>query len=205
MKKLAILLRGQSHSTFYSHKIKKTVNYNNYINKFNELIKLYKTSFEVDIFLQTFESEILDKEDLLNKYKPVDYKIIKNICDPNEKTQSEIGKNIYQAVKCVIETFFNYCNKKNTTYDMVIIMRYDIIINKNIDINILDPNKYNLHGIFYKYNRIYSDDNILVTSQELLKKYYNALLKIENTKIGNLHFMVQYLEKELLFDLNIYL
>ena len=32
----------------------------------------------------------------------------------------------------------------------------------------------------------------------LLKKYYDALLKIENKKIGDLHFIVQLLDKQLL-------
>ncbi len=81
-------------------------------------------------------------------------------------------------------------------------MRYDWMPPVTLDINICNPDYYNVFGVFYKYNKIYSDDNILITSPENLQEYLKILVKHENTVMGNLHWVIQHLDNNRIINLS---
>lgn len=200
-KKLAILIRGQSQNIFYSHKKIKILDYKNFNNQYEDMIKKFDTDYEIDIFMHTFKSKYLNENEIINYYKPKAYNITESFISENTKCQSEIGKNIYFSLKNVIELYFNFCTQESIKYDLILIMRFDWFPNDNIDLNKINSNYFNVYGVFEKNKKIFSDDNILLTSHENLKEYNNALEKCKKLKIGNLHFIVQYLDKSKIFDL----
>lgn len=198
-RKMAILIRGQSANEFYSHKKIKRVNWENFKVQYEKLIEKYSEHFAIDVFLHTYKSNFLDENKLINFYKPKAYSITTSPTNTNAKAQSLIGKNILTSVKSVIEVYFDYCNINNQTYDVVLMMRYDWLPDVKTDFNLLDPNNYNVYGIFVKNGKTYSDDNILFTSSFNLNKYYSVLC--QNYSVGNLHWVVNYLDKQKLFDM----
>lgn len=178
-KKLAILLRGQSHNIFYSHKKIKKLYYKNFHEKYNQLITKYSDDYDIEIFAHTFKTSLLDENEFVQYYKPTKYIITNQITNSNVRVQS----------------------KNNALRDLILIMRYDWFPSENLDITKLSPNNFNVCGIFTKYNKLFSDDNILITSHSNLIEYFNVLIKFHNVKIGNLHFLIEHLNKDKLFDI----
>jgi hypothetical protein len=200
-KKMAILLRGQSANVFFSHKKLKTLSWENFKDKFNELINKYNCDYTIDVFMHTYDSKYLDKNKIIEFYNPKAYSITQSPHDTNVRMQALIGWNIVTSVKNVIELYFDYCNQNNQTHDLTVMFRYDWLPHLETNPSLLNPSYYNLYYIFLKYNKIHSEDNVIFTSPENLKKYYAVLLTIKPNTVGNLHWIPQHLEKDKLFDL----
>ena len=200
-KKLAILIRGQTANEFYSHKKYKKLDWKVYKSKYEEIIKKYEENYEIDVFIHTFESNYLNKEELLEFYCPKAYSFTINPTKTDVKSQSLIGENIITSIRNVINLYFNYSEKHNQVHDMILMMRYDCMPDIKTNLTLLDPNNYNVYGIFTKYNKLYSEDNILFTSPYNLKKYYDVLLKTKPFSIGNLHWVIGHLDKQKIFDM----
>lgn len=176
--------------------------------QFKNLIEKYSKDYQIDIFFHTFKSEILDEEKIINYYKPKAYKITKSLIMGYEKTQSQIGKNLLTSIQNVIELYLNYCKSNSVTHDIILMMRFDWFPPIELDINLLNPDNYNVFGIFYKNNKMRSDDNILFTSPDNITEYYNIVTTYLNQMIankinvGNLHWIVGVLDKSKIFDMN---
>jgi hypothetical protein len=161
----------------------------NYLNNYTK---------DVDYYFHTYNNELLDKNEIIQIIKPKKYIIEENIVDINTKSQIEIGKSMCNSVLQVIKLFYE---NKTEEYDYIILTRIDLFCLKNIDLLLLDKKKINIPYIFYKYNRLHGDDNLIITNSENLKIYYDKLNKSKNLNFGNLHWIYNYIDVNLICDI----
>ena len=207
MKKIALLLGGQSKNYTMSHLKKEYTDYKKHLSILSK-IKENNKDFDFDIFFHTYNSELLDKNELLQDLEPKDYIITESpIDDKYCKAQSKIGKNIFYSVESVINLYLNYCKENNVAYDGVVMCRFDFYPDEDINFNIINFEKINIYKIFYHKNKIHTRDNLLYTNNEGLEIYKNAMNKRNpfsgKHNVGNLHWVCGFIDKNLLEDLYI--
>jgi hypothetical protein len=168
MKKVALFFRGLTNYFLESYE-----NINSFI------IQDMKKTFDVDIFLNTYKTDLHDT--LIDKLHPV--KILYN----NMRTEAPMQYIIpTQIIECC-ELVKNYEIENNINYDYIIITRFDLTFNNayseyNIDYNKInmecmfvpnDSSGYNSGDNFFLFQRSYLD-LIIDSVRNCLKEKSNS-------------------------------
>ncbi len=132
------------------------------------------------------------KQDLIDLYKPVSYIFEKsiNIFDPNiylntiaydnSNNKSNINNTLSQMYSRnrVCNILNEYVTQKNITYDFVIMCRFDI--NKNFNLNLYELQKDYVHVSNIHSPRKVFDDNFIICPQKIFIKWFKIFENLNN-------------------------
>ena len=198
--KIALLLKGSSVNKYKHWQFKEEicVDYEKSLTNIkNNIVDLY----DCDVFFHTWENEEFKNryDKLISDYKPVSYKIEKDIPGSHGP---ELGAKVIQTTKCVIETFLEHVDKTNTHYDLVIVSRFDLYFAEKLNLEKI-TNNFNLDDkiVFVHETKVGLwgnninlskqltekqglDDNFIIFTVSALRNYYACLfLKTETIAI----------------------
>lgn len=160
--KIALCLRGLTNLFLKSYDNLKT-----------NIIDDLKKNNDVDIFLNTYKTDLHDQ--LVEKLSPVDI-----LYNPN---RDHLGMPVYyivplQIVECC-EMVKNYEIKHNATYDVVIITRFDLIFNTPLSTHRLDYEKINVECLLLPDN---SGDNFILFHRKFIDAVIASVKTCMNEK-----------------------
>lgn len=167
-KKLALLLFGMSKQEYIHWKRgKKLTNYENSYDNYQEYIYNFflNKGYNIDIYFVTNILDDIEKDKILNKYKPINYEFIGN------------KDNIFYSRNLKFKRVIELCIESKITYDLVLITRFDLHFKKNFNNVNIKFDKLNLVSILEKPNLIC--DNFYLFPY----KYLNDLLNVVNKNI----------------------
>lgn len=181
--KIAICYRGIHYTNNYV-----TTDYRKtYKNHQDFFINPLKENNKIDIFLITYQSDIINE--LINDYNPVD----KYVCNINELYNGSSWERQLIFHNKLIDIVKNYEKSKNIKYDMVIILRYDIYFKININQWNIDFNKINFTHRHSDCNN--TCDNIHIIPRIYLEDFNNAVnICYTNNKIT--HEINNFIDKD---------
>ncbi len=163
--KIALCLRG----IHYANDNIITDYRNSNKNYMEQLIEPLKKNNDVDIFLLTYESEIINE--LLNDYNPKDIIILNS----NERFN---GSNWHRQLifhKSSIDLVKGYENNNNFRYDIIINVRFDLFFTLNFqEWNIV----YNKINIMFKHPSGNCDDNFFIIPRNYFDLFYDATINL---------------------------
>jgi hypothetical protein len=170
--KLALLLFGISleinkhwqYGTLYS------VDYNNSYDNYQKYIFEYFTNkgYDIDVYISTNILFDKDKEELLNKYKPIKYSFIETI-----EEDRHLSKN--KKINDVVDL----CISEGKEYDMILITRFDLLFQKDFANSNIQFDKINIVSILEKPE--YICDNFYLFPYKYLVPFSNIIKKNLNT------------------------
>lgn len=160
--KLALLLFGISleinkhwqYGTLYS------VDYNNSYDNYQKYIFEYFTNkgYDIDVYISTNILFDKDKDELLNKYKPIKYSFIETK-DKNKK----------------INDVVDLCINEGKEYDIILITRFDLLFQKDFANSNIQFDKINIVSILEKPEYICDNFTYFHIS---ISKIFRRLLKM---------------------------
>lgn len=169
--KLALLLFGISleinkhwqYGTLYS------VDYNNSYDNYQKYIFEYFTNkgYDIDVYISTNILFDKDKDELLNKYKPIKYSFIETK-DKNKK----------------INDVVDLCINEGKEYDMILITRFDLLFQKDFANSNIQFDKINIVSILEKPE--YICDNFYLFPYKYLKDFQKIIKKCSNINHRNI-------------------
>lgn len=169
--KLALLLFGISleinkhwqYGTLYS------VDYNNSYDNYQKYIFEYFTNkgYDIDVYISTNILFDKDKDELLNKYKPIKYSFIETK-DKNKK----------------INDVVDLCINEGKEYDIILITRFDLLFQKDFANSNIQFDKINIVSILEKPE--YICDNFYLFPYKYLKDFQKIIKKCSNINHRNI-------------------
>jgi len=167
--KLAVLLFGISLeiNKHWQYGSSYSINYNNSYNNYQEYIFEYfkNIGYDIDVYICSNTLLDKDKEELLNKYKPIKYSFIETIVEDRH-----LSKNIK------IDNVVNLCIHEGKEYDLILITRFDLLFQKDFSNSNIVFDKFNIVSILEKPE--YICDNFylfpykyLVPFSKIIKKH----------------------------------
>lgn len=181
--RIAICLHGIHYINNQMMKVDYEYNLNN--NKHFIFDDILNAGHTIDYFINTYDSIKLNK--LLDTFKPVS-KVIRDF--NNEYYSLQNPKENHCINYNMIES---YISNNNVIYDIIILMRFDLVFytyfsKMNIDINIINiPFKHPYKNSVGSYN---CEDNLFIFSPKYIYNLRSAVLSIT----GALHEINKYLE-----------
>ena len=173
MKKVALCFRGLT-----DYFLKSYDNINNFI--INDL----KNEYDVDIFLNTYKTDLEDT--LISLLKPV--KILYN--------EMRSGSSVHyivpiQLIECC-DLVKSYEKEKNIEYDYIIITRFDLTFNNTFSDYNVNFNKVNMECMLVPcYN---SGDNFFLFKRNYLEPFKTSIQDCIND-VNHSHQLYRYFEK----------
>jgi len=191
---IALIFRGSSRSSYehwqYGDRI--TVDWQNNIDNLKE--NLIKPN-NCDVFFHTWEENLEESEGqeaaIAKELSAISYRVDESISGEYGKP---LGKKVATTAKRGIEVFYEYVEKTQKTYDLIILCRFDLYffykvdLKKHINKDCLKDHVF-IYGLEANVDNPYIDkqttekfgidDNFIVFTPSALKSYYDALsLKI---------------------------
>ena len=188
--KLALLLFGISleinkywqYGTLYSVDYKNS--YENYRKYIFEYFK--NKGYEIDVYISTNILPDINKQDLLNKYKPIKSNFIETIED-----------DIQQSKNSKMNDVVNLCITEGIEYDIILITRIDLLFQKEFDSCNIILDKFNIVNILEDPH--YICDNFYLFPYKYLAKF-STIIKSENylikKNLENIGFPINYILTE---------
>jgi len=140
-----------------------------------------------DVFIHSWNPDLQNDLDIL--YKPKKSMYEDNAMYTNDIISNKIGtfnKTSQQLTICKsLELMNTYANEHNITYDYVISCRLDVLIFKDIDLNIYDP------SLVYVNDNIKADFRFVMNHKNALKfmtiygksKHFHQFMKLKPDKL----------------------
>ena len=168
--KLALLLFGISleinkywqYGTLYS------VDYNNSYENYQKYIFEYfkNKGYEIDVYISTNILPDINKQDLLNKYKPIKSNFIETI---------EEDRNLSENIK--MNDVVNLCITEGIEYNLILITRFDLLFQKGFDSCNIGLDRFNIVNILEEPD--YICDNFYLFPYKYLSKF-SKIIKSES-------------------------
>lgn len=182
MKKIAVLLRGISYREYYhveNYNNPKKIDYNDSYDNYQQFIfnNLKNNNYEIDVFISTYDSD--KKQDIIDKYKPVSYRF--DSYNKKQKPTKCLAVNIVN----VIELMNNYISNNNTSYEFIILTRFDLLFRRNI-LDIIENNSKILIPWTHRNNEII-DDNLIISNEKFMNCYLECAKMVRDKKIFRMH------------------
>ncbi len=188
--RIALCYRGIHYAPFY-----KNVDYRKcFQNNKEYLIDPLKENNHVDVFVCTYDSEISDQ--MTKDFQPV-VSILNNLNTFNDGGHS--SHKILTFTKCLINNVKEYEKKHNFEYDVIIIVRFDLMFKVKVNEWNIDYNKINalFEHVHNCDNYRHVEDNIFIVARQFLDHYYDAVLTtFDKCEIS--HRICVYVERETL-------
>jgi hypothetical protein len=218
MKNIAICMRGKCLDTNLNCKTNKIehIDYKLCINSIKNHIININTNCNFDFYLHGWINNINDIPDIINNYKPKIYILelqkdfkqyyinINNYSVILQERYKHLHKNnsISQYTNInyqhYFENIFSYCYSisksielisDNINYDLIISLRYDCLIQSDININILNPNLYYTDNIGRCHSYLFYGDFIAISN----KTHMLQLQHLFNFLQTNIYNNVEYI------------
>ena len=184
MKKLGLILFGLSyHQNYINGKIKfnHIIDCRYYIDNFNiYLMDYFKKEYEIDIYISSNENAIQDE--ILKIYNPISYNF--------DNTGIGRNKKIAKGLELLINS--------NINYDLILMMRFDIFLQKIFDNKFFNFNKLNIVSIL-EHNHLI-DDNLYIFPNKYLSKIYEIFLNCNDGYKEEAHNLKNIFDKN--FDIH---
>ena len=181
--KIALILRGQSRNQIYHRHFKRVLDID-YRKSWDNYLDYLVQDHDCDVFFHTFESELLDQDEMVSLLKPKEWVVTPTIYSNRVKKAAFKGEQIKFSVTKAIEQYLDHVRETGERYDLVIVTRFDLEFVRKIDFGKLDPNKLYLTH-FKDGQGLVGDDNLIIGGHRVIREYYRTVKMIK--KCGNLH------------------
>ena len=182
MSQIALLLFGISYLDNFNHWHSRNYNidwkcsFENY--QYFIIQYFQKKGYQVDIFLVSNKINNIEKNKLLEGYKPIKFDFIEN------------KENVHYSRNEKFNRVIDLCLKTNINYKMICITRFDLKFQKNFDNYLINENTFNIVSKLEKTN--YICDNFYILPYKYIHSFSNL---VKNNLYTNFHKIEKDIQK----------